>query len=104
MTLRSDSCLGLIYNADIVTVVHIVMKVQISAKRSFQEEMGPDAVDNDIAVDSNAIIVHEPAAKRRKGEVTMEFPEAHDNLSDSPALEGPIESSLTQSSAAAGRV
>jgi hypothetical protein len=76
--------------------------VQIFAKRLFQGEMMPDAVDTDIAVDSTA--VHESAAKRRKGEVTMEFLEAHDNLLDSPALEEPIESSLCRSSAAAGRV
>jgi hypothetical protein len=87
MTLRSDSCLGLMYNA---AVVHIVLEVQMSAKRSFQEERMPDAVDTDIAVDSTAIIVHE---KRRNGEVTMEFLEAH-NLLDSLALEESIESSL----------
>jgi hypothetical protein len=78
-TLRSDSCLGLMYNADVVTAVHIVMEVQIFVKRSFQEEMMPDAVDTDIAVDSTAVIVHESAAKRRKVEVTMEFLKAHDN-------------------------
>lgn len=99
MTLRSDSYLGLMYNTDVVRVVHIVMAVQMSAKRSFQEEMMPDAVDTDIAVDSTVVIVHE---KRRKGEVTMEFLEAHDNL-DLFALEESIESSLCRSSAA-GRV
>ena len=99
MKLRSDSCLGSMYNADVVTV-HIAM--QTSAKRSFQEMM-PDAVDTDIAVDSTAVIVDESVAKRRKGEVTMEFLEA-DNLLDSLALEEPIESSLCRSSAAAGRV
>ena len=104
MTLRSDSCLGLMCNVDVVTIVHIVMEVQMFAKQSFQEEMMLDAVDTDIAVDSTAVIVHESAARRRKGEVTMEFLEAHDNLSDSPALEEPIESSLCRSSAAAGRV
>jgi hypothetical protein len=98
MTIRSDSCLGLMYNA---AVVHIVMEVQMLAKRSFQEEMMPDAVDTDIAVDSTAVIVHE---KRRKGEVTMKFLEEHDNLLDSLALEESIESSLCRSSAAAGRV
>jgi len=99
----TDSCLGLMYNADVVTVVHIVKEVQMFAKRSFQEEMMPAAVDTDIAVDSTAAIVHESAAKRRKGEVTTEFLEAHDNLLDSLALEEPIESSLCRSSAAAGR-
>lgn len=98
MMLRSDSCLELMYNA---AVVHTVMEVQMSAKRSFQEEMMPDAVDTDIAVDSTATIVHE---KRRKGEVTMAFLEAHDNLLDSLALEESIENSLCRSSAAAGRV
>ena len=58
MTLRSDLCSGLMYNVDIVTVVHIV--VQMFAKqRSFQEEMMPDAVDTDIAVDSTGVIVQE---------------------------------------------
>jgi len=100
MTIRSDSCLGLMYNA---AVVHIVMEVQMLAKRSFQEEMMPDAVDTDIAVDSTAKIVQESAAKRRKGEVTMEFLEA-DNLLDSLALEEPIENTLCRSSAADGKV
>lgn len=67
------------YNADVVTAVHIVMEVRMFVKRSFQEEMMPDAVDTDIAVDSTAVIVHESAAKRRKVEVTMEFLKAHDN-------------------------
>lgn len=101
MKLRSDLCLELMYNAGVATVVHIV--VQTSVKRPFQEEMMPDAVDTDIAVDSTAVIVHESLAKRRKGEVTLEFLEA-DNLLDSLALEEPIESSLCRSSAAAGRV
>jgi hypothetical protein len=89
--LRSDLCLGLMHNADVVKVVHIV--VQMFAKQSFQEEMMPDAVDTDIAVDSTAKIVQESAAKRRKGEVTMEFLEAN-NLLDSLALEEPIENNL----------
>ena len=102
MTLRSDSCSGLMYKADVVRVVHIV--VQMFAKQSFQGEMMPDAVDTDIAVDSTEVIVQESAAKRRKGEVTMEFLLEADNLLDSLALEEPIESSLCRSSAAAGRV
>lgn len=57
MTLRSDSCLGLMYNADVVTVVHTV--VRMFEKRSIQKEMMPDAVDTDIAVDSTAVIVQE---------------------------------------------
>ena len=101
MMLHSDSCLELMYNADVVTVVQIV--VRMFAKRSFQEEMMPAAVDTDIAADSTAVIVQESAAKHRKGEVTMEFPEA-DNLLDSLGLEEPIESSLCRSSAAAGKV
>lgn len=101
MTLRSDSYLGLMYNADVVTVVHIV--VQMFVERSFQEEMMPDAMDTDIAVDSTAAIVQESAAKRRKDEVTMEFLEAS-NLLDSLALEEPTESSLCRNSAAAGKV
>jgi hypothetical protein len=86
------------YNADVVMVVYIV--VQMFAKRSFQEEMMPDAVDTDIAVDSTAELVQESAAKRRKGEVTMELLEA-DNLLESLALAEPIESSLCRRSAAA---
>ena len=103
MTIGSDSCLGLMYNADVETVAYIVMELQMSAKRSFHEEMMPDVVDTDIVVDSTAVIVHESAAKRRKAEVTMVFLKAHDNLSRSPALEEPIESSLCRSSAAADR-
>lgn len=101
MRLRFDLWLELMHNADVVTVVHIV--VQIFGKRSFQEEMMLDAVDTDIAVDSTAVIVQESAAKRRKDEVTMEFLEV-DNLLDSLALEEPIESSLFRSFAAAGKV
>ena len=88
------------YNADVVTVVRIV--VQMFVKRSFQEEMMPDTVDTDIAVDST-VVVQESAAKRRKDEVTMELLEA-DKLLDSLVHEEPIESSLYRSSAAAGKL
>lgn len=101
--LHSDSCLESIQNADIVTVVHIVMEVQMFAKRLFQEIF--DAVDTDIEVDSTVLIVHQWAAvKCRQGEVTTAFLAAPGNLSDSRALEEPNESSLYQGSAAAGRV
>lgn len=102
MTLGSDSCLELIQNADIVTVLQIVMEVQISAKQPFRQEMS-DAVDIEIGiavVDSTVVIVYESAAaKRRQREVTMEFQETLGNLSHS--VEEPIESN--RSSAAAGR-
>ena len=88
------------YNADVVTVVRIV--VQMFVKRSFQEEMMPDTVDTDIAVDST-VVVQESVAKRRKDEVTMELLEA-DKLLDSLVHEEPIESSLYRSSAAAGKL
>ena len=88
------------YNADVVTVVRIV--VQMFVKRSFREEMMPDTVDTDIAVDST-VVVQESAAKRRKDEVTMELLEA-DKLLDSLVHEEPIESSLYRSSAAAGKL
>src|ERR1700678_3850584 len=77
-TNTDDSCLELMYNVDIATVVHIVMDVQIAAKGSFQE-MVPEGVDIDIeiaAVNFTVVIVHE-SAHRRKVEVTMEFLEVH---------------------------
>jgi len=61
--------LELIQNADIVTVVHIVMEGQVFAKRPFQKEMMSVAVDMDIeiaVIDSTAVIVHESAAARCK--------------------------------------
>ena len=96
-TNTDDSCLELMYNVDIATVVDIVMEVQIPAKGSFQE-MVPEGVEIDIeiaAVNSTVVIVHESAVAehRRKVEVAMEFLEVHSNLLDSPALVEPIESS-----------
>lgn len=110
MALGSDLCLELIQNDDIVTVAHTVTVVQMSAKQPSQQEMS-DAVDIEIeiaVVDSTVVIVYESAeAKCRQGEVTMEFRQALDNLSDSAPLEepieSPIESILYRHSAAAGR-
>jgi hypothetical protein len=58
-----------IQNADIVTVVHIVMEGQMFAKRQFQKEMTFVAVDMNIeiaVIGSTAVIVHESAAAKCK--------------------------------------
>ena len=95
------------HNADIVTVVNIVIEVQIFAKRSFQEEMMPD-VEIDIAiaaVNSTVVFVHVAAVKHKNVEGAMKFLEVHGNLLDLPAApEEPTESSLYRGSVAAGRV